>query len=300
LIGIAALVAGLGACGGGSSDAPRVRQATTKDPFRLVAASADAAAQEKSAKLSMSMTVSAGGQTRSFTADGAFDFAARSGVLTMDMSSLGLPGGPGRMEVRVVDGVLYMNVGDLLGAAGPAATQELGGKHWFKLDASALTDRSTPSGLGALGSGNPTSTLDALRGVSSDVTVLGSDTVRGVDTTHYAVTIDLSKALDRVPVGERDAATKGLKMLGAGSVPAEVWIDGHGCPRKLVMNLGGAEGSGTSLGALTMEMYDYGTTVEVHAPPADDTVDMMNAFGGLLGGTGSGYETNGNGSTGSA
>jgi hypothetical protein len=54
------------------------------------------------------------------------------------------------------------------------------------------------------------------------------------------------------------------------------------------MHLEGANVSGATLGALTMELYDYGTTVDVQAPPADDTVDMSSLLGGALGGMGTG------------
>jgi hypothetical protein len=286
VVGIAALVVGVGACGGGSSGPPQARRTTTRSAFQLVATSADAASAAKSARMSMSMDISAAGRSGSFTADGAFDFASRAGVLTMDVSSLGIPGGQGTIEVRVVDGVVYMDMSGLLGAAGPAAAQQLGGKHWFRLDISGLAGQSGAGGLGSLGSSDPTSSLDALRGVSKDVKEVGSDTVRGVDTTHYATTIDLTKALEQVPADQRAAAAKGLKTLGTGSVPADVWIDAQGRPRKLVMHLDGVAPSGGTLGTLAIELYDYGTKVDVHAPPADDTVDMMSLLRGALSGNG--------------
>jgi hypothetical protein len=240
------------------------------------------------------MDFSVEGKNASFTADGAFDFASRAGVLTVDMSSLGIPGAQGKVEIRIVGGVMYMNMSSLLGAAGPSAAQELGGKHWYKIDVSSLAGGSKAGGLGSLGSSDPTSSLDALRGVSSDVKQVGSDSVRGVDTTHDAITIDMTKALDKVPAPQRALADKGLKMLGDGSFPADVWIDAQGRPRKLVMHLAGAHVSSATFGALTMELYDYGTTVDVQAPSPDDTVDMMSLLGGALGGMGTG------GSSGSA
>jgi hypothetical protein len=112
-----------------------------------------------------------------------------------------------------------------LGVAGPSAAQELGGKHWLKIDTSTLTGGSQAGGLGSLGSSDPTSFLDALRGVSSDVKEVGSDSVRGVDTTHSAITIDMTKALDQVPTPEHALAAKGLKLFGNGSLPADDTVD---------------------------------------------------------------------------
>jgi hypothetical protein len=261
-----------------------VREATVRDPLRVVAASADAAAASKSARMSMSMDVDGTGERASFTADGAFDFRSRSGQLTMDVSSLGLPGADGKIEVRLVDGVVYLDMSGLPGSAGRVFERRLAGKHWFKLDVSGLAGSSSSGGLGSIGSSDPTAFLDSLRGVSSDVRELGHETVRGVDTTHYAITIDMTKALDRIPGADHHVAEQGLKMLGTGSLPAEVWIDGQGRPRKFVMHVDVREGAGAVVGTLTMELYDYGAKVDVQAPRADDTIDLMGLLDGAFGG----------------
>lgn len=291
--GIAALVAVAGACGGGSSSPSAnagAARVVTRDPVRLLAASADAVSAAKSAKMSIAVALTVSGKSVTVTADGAFDFKARAGELTMDMSAMGLPGGRGRMQARVLGSVVYMNLGDLIGATNTTAARELGGKHWVKLDSTTLADQGGAAGFGTLGSSDPTSTLDALRGVASDVKDLGHESVRGADTTHYAVTIDLTKALGHLPAASRDAAAQSLKMFGEGSVPADVWIDGDGRPRKFMMNLDATHASGTTLGALTLELYDYGTPVDVQAPPDSDTFDMTSMLGGAggLGGLGGG------------
>lgn len=287
-VGMAALAVAAGACSGGSSSTRNSTSLSTRDPVRLVASSADAASNAKSARMSLSMSFASGARSGSFTADGAFDFPARAGTMTIDMSSLGLPGASGRIEMRMVDGVAYMDMSSLAGAAGSDLAQVLGGKHWFKLDISGLAGPSSGSGLGNLGMSDPSSMLDALRGVSNDVKQVGTDTARGVETTHYAMTLDMAKALERTPGQFRAQAGSALKTLGTGSIPADLWIDAQGRPRKLVVQLDSVRAPDVSAVAMTMELYDYGTAVAVQAPPVDDTVDMSGMVGGLLNGAGSG------------
>jgi hypothetical protein len=276
----------LGACGAGSSSSSSGRSTATtagKDAASIVAASADATSQAKSARTSMTIDASAGGRSFAFTADGAFDFAGRSGVMTMDMGSTGLPGVSGKIEIRIVDGVLYMDMGSLFAGLSPGGQGALGGKQWVKLDLTTVAGETGASGFGSLGSSDPTSILDSLRGAGADVQEVGHDVVRGVETTHYRGQIDLSQALAKLPAAERERAASALQSLGTGTVPADVWIDAQGRLRKLAMDYGAASGT-AQLGKVTLELFDFGTEVDVQAPPADQVTDLQSMLGGALGG----------------
>jgi hypothetical protein len=285
LIGIAVLVTGAAACGGGSDDTGQVRATAVRGPMRVIATSADAAAAAKTARMSMSVDLATARERGRVAADGAFDFETRLGQMTMDTSALQLSGGRGRVEVRVLDGVVYVELGSVPGLPGRALERQLAGRHWLKIDASALPDQPGVAGFDTLGSSDPGAFLDSLRGVSSDVRELGHEAVRGVDTTRYAITVDMSKALEQAPPANRRAAKRGLETLGVDSIPADVWIDAHGRPRKFEMHLDAAAGGDTVAGTMTLELYDYGTKVDVQAPDPSDTVDMSalldNALGGL-------------------
>jgi hypothetical protein len=277
----------LGACGAGSSHGAGTSGAGAtagNDAGRIVAASADATNAARSAHMSMTIDMSERGYSGAVTADGAFDFANRTGALTMDMTSMGIPGIRGAIELRIVDGVIYMNLGSMLGST-PEARQLFGDKPWIKLDLTkaGAAGAGGAGGFGGLGTSDPTSTLDALRGAGSDVRVVGHDEVRGVDTTHYHATIDLARALDKLPAAQRDAAARAMRTLGTGSVPADIWIDAQGRLRKLTMTLD-ATTEGTHVGAVTMELFDFGTPVDVEAPPADQVTDFGSMLGGLTGG----------------
>ena len=150
-----------------------------------------------------------------------------------------------------------------------------------------------PSG-DALGLGgtstSPTAMLETLRGVAGDVEEVGTEEVRGVETTHYRATIDLDAVLQQVPDAQRaevEAALEQLSAAGRGTMPVEVWVDGDGLARRMVVALEQLPGMGaTGSMRMTMEMFDYGEPVDVQVPdPSEVTpiTEAMPALGAALG-----------------
>jgi hypothetical protein len=273
LVAIAAIVT-LSACGGGSatSVAPT---ATGHSAAKLIASSVDTTADAKTARMSGEVTVTVGSETKTLPLDGALNFDTGSFEFGYDLSQLGIPGaGDTKIQARMVDGVMYLNLGDIGGGSDQGLSAMTGGKSWMKLDLGALGQGSSGAG-GGLGDADPGGTLDALRGVG-DVERVGTETLRGVETTHYTATIDPQKALDETPAELRDKVQKGLDELG-GPVPVDVWIDGDGQTRKIAMDVDAKAGRVST----NIEYYDFGTDVDVSAPPADDVFDLRDLFGGL-------------------
>ena len=267
---IAALAFTLSACGSGSGS-------TSIGATKLIATSADKAAAAKTARMSGEITIEVKGEKKTLPLDGALDFETGAFQFSYDMSGLGVPGmGNAKIDARMVDGVMYMNLGALGG------TSMTHGKSWVKIDLASLGLGKGSSG-GGLGDANPGGSLDALRG-AGDVQTVGTETVRGVETTHYRATIDPQKAIDQAPERLRAQVRKGLEGNGA-SIPVDVWIDGDGQDRKISMEMTSTK-AGTV--AMTMEYYDFGVAVNVNAPPADDVYDFSQLFGGMrnLGGLG--------------
>jgi hypothetical protein len=263
---IAALALTLSACGSGTGTGTSQVGAT-----KLIAASADKAAAAKTARMSGGVTIEARGQTKTLPLDGALDFETGAFQFTYDMGDLGFPGmTDAKIEARMVDGVMYMNLGEL------GSTAMTHGKSWLKMDFAALG--LGKSSAGGLGNANPGGTLDALRG-AGDVETVGTETVRGVETTHYRAMIDPKRAIDQAPERLRDQVRKGLETFD-GTIPVDVWIDGDGQARKISMEM-----SNTKAGkiGMTMEYYDFGVAVNVNAPPADDVFDFSQIMGGLRG-----------------
>jgi hypothetical protein len=61
-------------------------------------------------------------------------------------------------------------------------------------------------------------------------------------------------------------------MTGAGSIPAEAWIDAQGRVRRLVvsMSLGAQLGAPMTM-TMTEDLYDFGVEANI-TPPSDDMV----------------------------
>ena len=130
---------------------------------------------------------------------------------------------------------------------------------------------------------SPTQTLDLLR-ASGSVDKVGAEMIDGVATTHYTALIDLQKAGQLAGQGG-DALVKRLTAAGAPSqIPVDVWIgDGDGLVHKLTINEQLKSGQGEVGIAVTLNISDYGTAVNVVAPPSDQVLDITDLASKLAG-----------------
>jgi hypothetical protein len=259
----------LSACGGSSVDAAL----DLAKPTGLLAV-VDNTTASKSSKVDMKLTVDLGigGQTQhlTMTGTGAFDYEHNKGRLSTSLPASGLLQAMNMEEV--IDGsTLYMKVTDANGKA-------LSAKPWVKLD---LTHQARQSGidLDSLGmqQANPAQYLDMLRGGADDVTKVGTETLHGTKTTHYAMQVDFAKAAQSASSDQKQAFDK-LSQLYSKPVPVEIWVDSDDMLRKLVLTLDMSslgDSSGVSVSGSTRieeELYDFGTPVNVDVPPADQVL----------------------------
>jgi hypothetical protein len=229
------------------------------------------AAEASTGKVDLDMTMTAPeiGEI-SFSGTGSFDEGAGQMHMEIDMGELlrqlaeetGEPVPPGLdepMEVIVDGDTIYMRI--------PAFEQQIGAA-WV----TAAIDDPAADQLGGA-TNDPSAMLDTLRGVSDDVEEVGSEDVRGVETTHYSATIDIEQALEELPPDERDRLEGQLDALGGGDLPVDVWIDDDGLVRRMEMTLDelvaadGMEGAAT----ISMEFYDYGEPVDIEIPDPAET-----------------------------
>jgi len=293
-----ALVIALAACGS-QPNTVTVKKAVS--PQKAVLASVQATTAAKSARISMSVSSDATGSGGfALTANGVSDFTTGDGSLTMQFSGPVAKFVKGGMEIRTVDGVGYIKMPEILGAA-------FGGDKWLKTPSLAANGV-----VPGAGQGDPTQFLAYLETVSSNVTKVGTDTIRGVEATHYHATLDLGTAIDRakVPPTLRDKLRKVLQAHdgSAPTIPADVWVDAAGLARRIQMTIDGTtfSGDGESTGdapkfTVSMDLYDFGVPVHVEAPPASDTIDFKDFGtngGGLFGPTGASGATGANGTLG--
>jgi hypothetical protein len=267
LIAAALAVAGCGGGGGAASFDPVASAATT--------------VKAKTAKLVFDTSIAGNGQKLHMTGVGSADFENKAASMTFDVGDLlrgsGLPSTAGETWTIVTDGlVTYMHA--------PALAQQLPGKkEWLKLDVEKVA-KSHSVDLGQfrqLTQNDPTQMLAYLRATSGKVEEVGTERIRGVETTHYRAKVDLDKVADQAPPSLRKtyrASIQSLKQgLGTDTIPVDVWVDNDNLVRRLAEHLPVAGGGKIDF---SVDFYDFGAPVTVSSPPASETLDLGTVLGG--------------------
>jgi hypothetical protein len=269
------------ACAAEADDAAIAVRTGSAAAATLSAAPA-AAAEAESATFEMVMEMSIEGQTLELVSTGAYDNAAQRMSMETDLGAMfgrlgaqageTVPGGLDEPMQIVVDGsTVYLRV-PVLDRLGAADT-------WLSLSSDDLGSAAEGLGLGAA-SYDPSKILELLRGVTGEPEVVGTEDVRGVETTRYAATLDLAEALADVPADQRDRVEAQLDQLGAAEVSVDVWVDAGGLARRLQVDMGGAPGAGDDSSAvLTIEFFDYGEPVDIEVPSPDEVTSLGDGLG---------------------
>lgn len=192
----------------------------------------------------LTMSVDAAGQ--SLTSEGQVDYTTDPPTMLMQMSMPAMSDEP--LEVRVVDGTMYMNMGRL--------SQ---GKYLsFDLDDSA----NLPPGMDGV-----TEQLDPLGGFADfedsirSVTYVGEEDLDGEQLDHYEVTVDVEAAdgFQGLPTGQDVPDTAVL----------DLWVDEDFLARRMTTSLD----AGNQSVSMDMRMSDWGEPVDIEAPPTRDVLD---------------------------
>ena len=225
---------------------------------------------------------SAGDSSRVMTVNGTgvTDFSGAASSMTM-----GTPG-MGDLETRQVEETVYVKLPDEF------AAQTSGSKPWVRVDLDTLYGQQyggAPVQGGA--SGDPTRQLEYLRGVSDSVEKIGEEEVRGVPTTRYEATVDLNREVAGQGAGLKEANRELVKRLGTSKLPVEVWIDEENRVRRYALDVSvsmaenaapqdAPRGDDRLRTRMVIEYYDFGTPVDVQAPPQDQTMDGSKLLSG--------------------
>ncbi|MGZ8697372.1 MAG: hypothetical protein ACXWZ1_08450, partial [Gaiellaceae bacterium] len=145
---------------------------------------------------------------------------------------------------------------------------------WVKMDVEKIAKKEGVD-LGAITNVNqadPSQSLSMLM-ASSNARVTGSERIRGVQTTHYAFTIDFKK------LAHDNKAFKQLReATGSVSAPAEAWIDAQGRVRRLAVTISMRGQLATPMTmTMTEDLYDFGVHTNV-TPPSDDLVVDLSSL----------------------
>jgi hypothetical protein len=227
----------------GSSDSAAPEAGDTVEPDTFVSMIKSGVENMTTAHVTMDM----GGGQAALQADGDIDYAQSPPLMAMTMDMGAGQGNALKMEVRMVDGILYMNMG------------QLSQNKFVKVDPQ---DPNGPlANMGDLqDSFDPTKAFDSFSQGVKQVTFKGEEDVDGETLEHYVMTLDTSKI---AKMGAASAQAGMPKQLDY-----DVWLDSDHRMRKAVIDLG------QKVGTMTMAMDDFGKDVSIKEPPADQITSM--------------------------
>jgi len=224
-----------------------------------------------SAKVESTTTM---GSLMSMTADGALGWSDgltgnltityTGGTLADTMRQLGTTS----MQARYLPDAYYARMGEKF-------AQQAGGKHWIRYGYADLADIGGSSGAylrDQMQNTTPNQSVKLLL-ASGDVKKVGTEKVRGVNTTHYSGTVDVADLAGKnssLSAGQLAGLKKQLTQAGVTTETVDIWVDGKDLLVKKV------EKGEMSTGRYTQTAYysDYGVKVSASRPPASDTEDF--------------------------
>lgn len=260
LAGGALLLAGCASSTG--TTAPQPAQLS---PAAAVKAAYTSTAAAGSAKLSMSMVIAAGGHTMTMKASGPLRLDGTRGDVTATMSSPQFGANDVSIHELVFDKTIYMKLGI------PGLPDQ-----WFKIDASTLAKTSGLSGLsGATGMGDQFKQLQSLL----DVTKVGTETVNGVQTTHYSGSVDASKLASLLSGTGAGAELQSAAATAA--IPVDVWVDSSGHVVQMRERASMTVKGQSVAVSMQLALSDFGVAVNVTPPAgAKDLSSLLGSLGG--------------------
>lgn len=239
---------------------------TVQNAVDPVAQAAEHAAGAGGAQMTLHLQITAAGQSIPIDGSGVVDQRAGEGRFAMTFAAPGT--GTMQMEEILAGHTIYLHLPAALGAAAIP-----GGKPWVKLDLQKFGkamgvnfDALRQAGGDQLGQ-----YLSFLRGAGGAQAV-GTETVRGVQTTHYQAYIDFNKAEQKLGGALKGALKKLQDQLGVGSMPVDVWIDRNQLVRRVTAQLH-TQGSVPVSMDMEMDVLRYHVPVDVTPPDASQVFD---------------------------
>lgn len=246
----------LAACSSGGGDA------AAKDPAAALRAAATRTGESKSVKMEVSV---GSGASQIASGEGAFDFEKQLGKFNLKTSF-----GPSFEFVMTADKIFLKN---------PNPGE--GGKPWMALTEQTAADSPMLGFLDQLRSQvDPRDSLKNLGSTVKDVEKVGTEEIRGEDTTHLRGRVDLSdEAIADAPADLRDSLRQAQEQFGAEGYPVDVWLDGEGRVRRFEygMNMPIPGGGETKV---TLDLFGYGDDPEIEVPKPEDVEEGDPAAAG--------------------
>jgi hypothetical protein len=281
-------------CGGSKDDdaAPAAKQATTTPApaesqapavgtpaadDAIVRAASVLAAQKGGLAVTMRGKINANGQLTNIKGKGKVNRSEGRGAFTVTTNV-----GAADLVIRelIDDDQLYMTSKVFKG-------QLPGKRSWMRIDLDKMKAQGVDqAAFGTNGpSQDPSQVLDYLHGAGPAKRV-GTERIRGTETTRYSAEVDLQRALK---ASKGKAAQRSIQALidivgKQTTVPIEVWLDGdHRVLRERVKYTATLKGVPNAMD-FTTDFSNFGTSVSVDTPPSSDTVDGLKLLGGAKSG----------------
>lgn len=280
-----------------TADDPESTLSTDSVASGLLARVSDATVEASTGRFEGRLLVTAApgvgtGGNFDLTLTGSYDLEAQSFDVNVDLSGLaGLAAAEASpaeadmfasmfaepVQLRSIGGTAWVRWGLLAGMFG--ATTDDGGTAWIEAgtdEAASMTGQ-----FGVDGPESATDLLQTLAEMDATVTEVGRETVRGVETTHYEIGIDLEAAAANLPPQERTELEAELPNGISGRLPIDLWIGDDGLLRRLVVELDdldsmgfGADASEIASVLIEFEIFDVGQPVDIGPPPADQVITI--------------------------
>lgn len=252
------------------------------DALARIADAAAATAQEGSARFTITVELEdtdVGEGTQAISADGEEDFDAERRRITLE-------GPQGDLDLLIDGSTVYLQL--------PATEDD----DWVRVELDRLVDADLGfGGPGGLPFQSPHNNLVLLSDTATQAAEAGEEDVDGEAATRYEVTLDLGAAAAEA---EETTATRGqleatVRQLGADELDMVVWIDDDDRIRRIEYSLdldqvrvdedvetdtpeadvdAEVEADLTGTAIVTVDYFDFGTTVAVDLPDEDEVVDL--------------------------
>ncbi|MFD4569681.1 hypothetical protein ACFWOX_35700 [Streptomyces sp. NPDC058467] len=185
------------------------------------------------------------------------------------------------MQARYLSDAYYAKMGETF-------AQQAGGKHWIRYGYDDLAKLGGGSGAllkDQMQTNSPNQSVKLLL-ASGDVQKVGTESVRGEQTTHYAGTVnvsDLAAKSSHLTASQLADLKKQFTQAGITTEQIDIWVNGDDLLVKAASK--GELASGTM--SSTTYYSDYGVKVQTQVPPASDTTDFKELLKsqGATGGT---------------
>jgi outer membrane lipoprotein-sorting protein len=189
------------------------------------------------------MTMSTGSGGMSIEAEGEVDYTTSPPSMAMTMTNPA--GGTTPMDVRLVDGFFYMNMG------------QMSQNKFYKI---SLDDPNSPLGDMSqfAATMDPVQAFEQFAAGLETVEYVGEEEVEGEQLHHYVLTLDTTKI-------------EMLEQTGAQGLPKQLdydlWLDDEDRMRQVQLDVG-------ETASVDMRVFDWDEPVDIKAPPASDVAPM--------------------------